>query len=344
MQPKEISIGVICPLPIEVAAMIQMLDERHITQRFPFDSNLYHFGRIGEHSIVIAGLPAGITGIASSTAVAEQLRVTFPSVRVLLLVGIGGGVYTIKNDIRLGDVVVSCPDGKHGGVIQYDFGKSLLQGRFEYTGALNSPPREVLSTLAAIKANHLVKGTQLPDYLIYLNASQSNPRFTYPGTENDILFESDYNHFGGSDCTSCDKAREIKRKLRTANGPVVHYGTIASANQLMRDSKKRDLYNNNYDGRILCFEMEAAGLMNSNLCLVIRGISDYADSHKRKDHAWHGYAAAAAAAFAKEFINTTPRTRLNSMLATAQALANLGWFTLIKFVICLLRYKSLMYC
>jgi len=38
-------------------------------------------------------------------------------------------------------------------------------------------------------------------------------------------------------------------------------------------------------------------------CLVIRGISDYADSHKREDHAWHGYAAAAAAAFAKEFIN-----------------------------------------
>ena len=90
----------------------------------------------------------------------------------------------------------------------------------------------------------------------------------------------------------------------------------------MRDSKKRDSYNKDYNGRILCFEMEAAGLMNSTPCLVIRGISDYADSHKREDHAWHGYAAAAAAAFAKEFINTIPSSGLNSMLTVAQALAN----------------------
>ena len=73
MQPDEISIGVICPLPIEVAAMIQMLDERYSTQQFPRDPNLYRFGRIGEHKIVIAGLPDGLTGIASATTVAEQL-------------------------------------------------------------------------------------------------------------------------------------------------------------------------------------------------------------------------------------------------------------------------------
>jgi nucleoside phosphorylase len=117
MQPEEISIGIICPLPIEVAAMIQMLDERYSTQPFPRDPNLYHLGRIGEHNIVIAGLPDGLTGIASATTVAERLWVTFHSMKALLLVGIGGGVYTIKNDIRLGDVVVSSPDGKYRGVV-----------------------------------------------------------------------------------------------------------------------------------------------------------------------------------------------------------------------------------
>jgi nucleoside phosphorylase len=324
MQPEEISIGIICPLPIEVAAMIQMLDERYSTQQFPRNPNLYHFGRIGEHNIVIAGLPDGLTGIASVTTVAERLWVTFRSVKALLLVGIGGGVRTTKNDMRLGDVVVSRPDGKYGGVIQYDFGKSLSEGRFEHISALNSPPWEVLSTLAAMKANHLVNGTRLPNYYIYLDASQSNPHFKCPGAENDILFEANYDHAGGSDCRSCDKAREIKRKPRKANGPVIHYGTIASANQLIRDSKKRDSYNKDYDGRILCFEMEAAGLMNSTPCLVIRGISDYADSHKREDHAWHGYAAAAAAAFAKEFINTIPGSGLKSMLTVAEAVANKG--------------------
>jgi nucleoside phosphorylase len=324
MQPEDISIGIICPLPIEVAAMIQMLDERHSTRQFPPDPNLYHLGRIGDHNVVIAGLPEGLIGIASATTVAERLCVTFCSVKALLLVGIGGGVPTTKNDMRLGDVVVSRPDGKYGGVVQYDFGKSLSQGRFEPTGDLNSPPRELLSILGAMKANHLVNGTQSPDYLLYLHASQSNPNLKYPGAEVDILFEADYDHAGGSDCEGCDKAREIKRRPRKANGPIIHYGVIASANQLMRDPRKRDLYNNNYDDRILCFEMEAAGLMNSTPCLVIRGISDYADSHKRKDNVWHGYAAATAAAFAKEFINTIPGSDLKHISTVATSLAQEG--------------------
>jgi nucleoside phosphorylase len=46
--------------------------------------------------------------------------------------------------------------------------------------------------------------------------------------------------------------------------------------------------------------MEAAGLMSDFPCLVIRGICDYSDSHKNK--AWQEYAAATAAAFAKELL------------------------------------------
>jgi nucleoside phosphorylase len=324
MKPEEVSVGIIRPLPIEVAAMRQMLDEHYGTQQFPRDANLYHLGRIGRHNVVVAGLPAGLTGIASVTTVAERLWTNFENVKALLLVGIGGGVPTTKNDMRLGDVVVSRPDGKYGGVVQYDFGKSLSEGRFEHSRALNSPPQELLSTLGALESNHLLKGVRPPDYLTYLEESQSNPNLKSPGAENDILFAAEYNHAGGSDCTSCDRAREIKRIPRRAEGPIIHYGTIASANQLMRDSKKRDLYNDNYDGRILCYEMEAAGLMNSTSCLVIRGISDYADSHKREDHVWHGYAAAAAAAFAKEFINTVPGSGLKSMSTVAEILGRDG--------------------
>ena len=57
-------------------------------------------------------------------------------------------------------------------------------------------------------------------------------------------------------------------------------------------------------GGVLCFEMEAAGLMNSFPCLVVRGICDYADSHKNKR--WQGYAAGAAAAYAKEVLSVIP--------------------------------------
>ena len=50
--------------------------------------------------------------------------------------------------------------------------------------------------------------------------------------------------------------------------------------------------------------MEAAGLMNSFSCLVIRGICDYADSHKNKR--WQSYASGTAAAYAKELLLVIP--------------------------------------
>jgi nucleoside phosphorylase len=79
---------------------------------------------------------------------------------------------------------------------------------------------------------------------------------------------------------------------------VVHYGLIASGNKLMKDALLRDALI--AERGVLCFEMEAAGLMNHFPCLVIRGICDYSDSHKNKE--WQGYAAMAAAAYAKDLL------------------------------------------
>jgi hypothetical protein len=52
---------------------------------------------------------------------------------------------------------------------------------------------------------------------------------------------------------------------------------------------------------VVCFEMEAAGLIDNFRCLMIRGICDYADSHKNK--IWQPYAAATAAAFARALLS-----------------------------------------
>jgi nucleoside phosphorylase len=50
--------------------------------------------------------------------------------------------------------------------------------------------------------------------------------------------------------------------------------------------------------------MEAAGLMQDFPYIVIRGVCDYADSHKNKQ--WQGYAALAAASYAKELLGYIP--------------------------------------
>ena len=79
---------------------------------------------------------------------------------------------------------------------------------------------------------------------------------------------------------------------------MIYYGLIASANQLMNDALLRDKLSE--DNGMLCFEMEAAGLMNHFLCLVIRGVWDYSDTQRNKE--WQGYAAMTAAAYAKDIL------------------------------------------
>jgi nucleoside phosphorylase len=73
----------------------------------------------------------------------------------------------------------------------------------------------------------------------------------------------------------------MDRRPRDSEESVIHYGTIASGNQVMKDGLERDRLSSELGG-VLCFEMEAAGLMNNLPSLVIRGICDYADSHKNK--------------------------------------------------------------
>jgi nucleoside phosphorylase len=76
---------------------------------------------------------------------------------------------------------------------------------------------------------------------------------------------------------------------------------------MIRDAMQRDKVSTELGG-VLCFEMEAAGLMNTFPCLVIRGICDYADSHKNK--AWQPQAAGVAAVYAKEVLALIPREEM----------------------------------
>jgi hypothetical protein len=118
------------------------------------------------------------------------------------------------------------------------------------------------------------------------------------------LFISGYEHVQDHQdrCDACDRSMLQTRLPRRSLEPSIFYGLVASANQVLRNSTSRDALSRQHG--ILCFEMEAAGLMPVLPCLVIRGISDYYDSHKTKQ--WQGYAAINAAAYAKELLAVIP--------------------------------------
>ncbi|KAK5684545.1 hypothetical protein LTS10_004415 [Elasticomyces elasticus] len=263
------------------------------------DDNSYSFGRIGQHDVVIACLPAGVTGKASAATVAKDMMRSFP-IRVGFMVGIGGGVWSDKKDVRLGDVVVSQPDGIHGGVVQWDFGKIQKEGVFRRTGTLDKPPRPLLSAVQSLRARHRRKGSMTYQYFEEMIAKYElmKEEYSSPGREHDELFEAGYSHPSDDDCAQCDRSRLHQRPQRRDDKPQIHYGNIASGDKVVKDGQFRDRIARAEE--ILCFEMEAAGLMDGFPCVVIRGICDYADSHKNKR--WQPYAAATAACYCKELL------------------------------------------
>jgi nucleoside phosphorylase len=277
--------------------MVAMLDESHPKlKKEKGDENEYTLGRIGVHNVVIACLPAGFKGNGPAAIVAKDMQRSFP-IKFGLMVGVGGGVCSKKDDIRLGDVVVSQPTGTHGGVVQWDFGKMEKDGRVRRTGSLDKPPMVLLQALQELRTYDITDGVALEESLSLMirNKPRMADDYRYQGIENDVLFQAAYDHEGDETCDGCDSKSAIQRPARKDTTPRIHYGNIASGNEVMKHGTTRDKIGR--EEGVICFEMEAAGLMDSFRCLVIRGICDYADSHKNK--IWQPYAAATAAAFAR---------------------------------------------
>ncbi|OCL00089.1 putative kinesin [Cenococcum geophilum 1.58] len=326
LQAGDYTVGWICALPIELATAEEMLDEEDESlAQDSSDDNLYTLGRIGGHNVVLAYLPAGQTGTQSAATVAARMRSKFASIRFGLMVGIGGGVPTPESDIRLGDVVISQPYLQHRGVVQYDFGKTGAGGHIARTGSLNAPPVVLLNAVSKLRALHYRGRSNLATYLSTFDPLE---HFSRSMVGPDILFEATYNHIGGATCEQCSREKEVKRTPRVGQGVAIHYGTIASGNQVIKDAITRDRISKELGG-VMCFEMEAAGLMNNLPCLVIRGICDYADSHKNKK--WQPYAAATAAACAKEILSVIPATEVVTTRTVDEAtIYGILWSTINK--------------
>ncbi|OBT39752.1 hypothetical protein VE00_10507 [Pseudogymnoascus sp. WSF 3629] len=252
-------IGIICALHTEAVAVIAMLDEPHPKLASQKDDpNDYSFGCIGVHNLVIACLLAGIMGNTPAMTVANNMKRSFP-IKIGLMVGIGGGVLSKRSDIRLRDIAISQPTGSHG----------------------DKPPIALLNALQSLKIHDINKGIPLEDALTTM--AMNNPRM------------SAYDHLAGETCEDCDVKEVIEQKARKTTTLRVFYGNIASRNQVMKHGITQDQIAKK-EG-VICFEMEAARLMDNFPCLVIRGICDYADLHKNK--IWQLYAAATATAFAR---------------------------------------------
>ncbi|KAL5339788.1 nucleoside phosphorylase domain-containing protein [Aspergillus crustosus] len=290
---------------------------------------------MGSHNIVIVFPGEGVSGIAPTTHMITHMVRTFTNIRYALLVGVGGSaprspdLENPYNDLRLGDVVVGTPGEMHGGILQYDSGRYNEDG-FGISSHISKPPTFLLQKVQKLHSDHDLGKGKMEEYVLKMRElAATNPRlgdYVFPGREYDKLFLPGTVHVAGEDCNNCDSIAQEVRLER--DEPIVHYGLIASGNQIMRSASRRDELRDAYG--VLCFETEAAGAVGGFPCLVIRGISSYSDSHQ--GDRWEPYAAVTAAAYAKDLLRVIEPGRdesmqmpFGSLQELSAVLASMGW-------------------
>lgn len=254
----------------------------------------------------------------SASIVAAQMWMDFSAIRWMLTVGIAGGVPSTKADIRLGDIVVNRPIADSPSTLTHDPKKGPTNDQPLTTKTSNKPSNLLLTATGRVETNAILGKSQIPRHIA--DIVQKDRSFARPDSTQDILFQPDYDHVKDEDdCDHCDLGSVVVRQLRDTQNPKVHYGLIASSNQDIRDGSTRDKLAAKHG--ILAFGAEAAELEDTDTVVVIRGICDYANSHRSK--IWQGCAAAAAAAYAKEMLSLisaasrkiSPATAIDSSVA-----------------------------
>lgn len=324
LQCADYHVAWICPVSdLELVPARLMLDEEHPAPPYDthYDENTYICGTINGHAVVVATCPPGETGNVNAGRLTGSMFKTFPNIRMAVLVGIGGGIPSAEvsedslENIHLGDVVVGWPGDGKSACVYHDRGRAKDDGQFEMLGTMGNPDWRLTNALAMLVADDELGLTKFQDHLSRLQRSKAKKKFAHPGLEHDLLFKAGYRHAGDykSKCMKCEKDELIQRPQRSEEEKhifVFHRGRIATGNAVIQDAKRRDEIRERCEGA-LCVEMEAAGVDVNRRCLVVRGISDYADSHK--SDVWRSYAAAKAVAFARELLCRVPPGTVQEM-------------------------------
>ncbi|KAJ9264012.1 hypothetical protein DTO195F2_2539 [Paecilomyces variotii] len=264
-------------------------------------------------------------GSVKASSASQSLKMSFSSIKLALLVGICGAVPFKKDgsEIVLGDVIISET------IVELDYGRQY-HGSFERKDSVldvhGRPNEEILGLLQRWKIPAVLE-TLRHGSMGHLRYLLQRLNIDYPGASQDMLFQSDYIHkhrghcMGCSDTagtvcksaltascsdTLCDERQLVTRyRLEEAANPgskipdlSIHIGSIGTGNAVIKSARHRDQHAQS-EG-IIAFEMEGVGVWDKFNCLVIKGVCDYADSHKSK--VWQDYAAAAAAAVSKEVL------------------------------------------
>ncbi|KAF7587826.1 hypothetical protein BBP40_006678 [Aspergillus hancockii] len=101
-------------------------------------------------------------------------------------------------------------------------------------GSLNAPSPPLLTAVSKFKSNLNTSTNNIQDYL------DSVAHVKRPRSSPDVLFQASYDHARGKTCNDCHKDMIVERPQREDSSVGIHFGTIGSGNQLIKDGITRD--------------------------------------------------------------------------------------------------------
>jgi nucleoside phosphorylase len=290
-------VGIFTALVEEYDAVRVMLtnEKRHHTPG-PGTGHEYMLGEVaslrgGGHQVVLA--QTARMGNTSAAIGASKMLIEFPSIDVIIMCGIAGGVPnpdSPEDHVRLGDIVVS--NGQ--GVIQYDFGKQTVAD-FDHRHAPRPPSASLLQAVKVLEQDRVAGQRPWEAHLQKGLAMRSLAR---PPESTDIVLDK-----AGSPVT---------HPPYSGPRPRIFHGPIASANCVQGDFRKRNKLREKF--KIKAVEMEGAGIADASWeyekagYLIVRGICDYCDNRNKgkQTDAWKPYVAMAAAAYVRAILEVIP--------------------------------------
>ncbi|KAL4807925.1 hypothetical protein BDV18DRAFT_168144 [Aspergillus unguis] len=336
---KDFEVAIVCALPLEFDAVCALVDEfyDHDYGRANGDINMYTNARIGKTNVVL--LLLSNMGKATAASTCASLRSSYSRLNLVLVTGICGGVPFSANgeELLLGDVVISRHIVQYDFGRRYP---DEFETKDTVEDSIGRAPKSVRNLLALLQTNvgreKLESSTAryLQDIQSRPSKKFRKGQYKYPGASKDRLFQPGYTHkrhlsttvleaTKASICThikssvetcdgiGCDNKQLVHRErielklqqeadgqIQASQAPSIFVGTIGSGDTVMKSGEERDRIASLHN--LLAFEMEGAGVWDEIPCIVVKGICDYADSHKNKN--WQSFAAATAASAMKALL------------------------------------------
>jgi nucleoside phosphorylase len=336
----EFEVAIVCALPVEYNAVTLLVDEFWDDQSSATsargDPNRYRTGRIGRINVVLVLLSN--MGKASAASSATSLAMSYLGLKLVLLTGICGGVPRTSSgqEILLGDVVISNSVIQYDLGRRFPDQFAMKDSLLDALGRPNKNIRNLVAILGTdLERRSIEKRTAA--FLADLQERSTAHAYTYPGAEADRLVKANIRHkhllpSSTDEClcknpeNSCEESRGMscltlgcledehlvqRKRLRTkqlmeragrpedAQAPSIFVGPFGSGDTVLKSAEDRDAMAEKYG--ILAFEMEGAGVWDLQVpCIVVKGVCDYADSHKNK--AWQAFASAAASSVTRALL------------------------------------------